>query len=163
MAGFLVGWVFELETDFVHDIRKHLPADFSQGCAFEDRSGRRRLELRPDGTARVPAGYSWDGCSPKFLVWDCALGIPDGVPNRLTRKPKAYYASLLHDAMYQFQDVGLAELLPREKCDLIFLELLTRDDFQPARFYYRVVRMLGGVFRRFTHWKRSYNGRKVPL
>ena len=75
---------------------------FDQDWAFADRAGVVRLILRTDGTMTVTAGYAWDGCTPKCCVLDLSIGVPDGVVNADTGKPKTYYASLIHDALYQF-------------------------------------------------------------
>ena len=161
MSELAVRWIFELDADYVYDLRHYLPPDWSEGCAFIDRKGHRRLEIHPDGTARVPAGYAWDGCTPKLTLFDIVLGTPDGIPNQVTRKPKAYYASLMHDALYQFLDADLP--LSRAQADGVFLEILTRDRFAPRPIYYAAVRMLGGVFRLCSRWKRSYAGKRIPL
>jgi hypothetical protein len=161
MSQLSVKWIFVLNQDFVFNVRSHLPKDFSRGCAFVDRSGKRRLELHPNGDAKVLANYAWDGCTPKFAIWDIVFGTPDGIPNNKTTKPKTYYASLLHDVLYQFLDVDLP--MSRANADRIFLELLTRDGFGPKWVYYAAVRILGGGFRFFTRWKRSYAGKRVPL
>jgi len=161
MSQFTVKWVFELAENYSINIKQHLPVDFKEGCAFEDRSGKRRLEIYPDGTLVVLANYAWDGCTPKFCIWDIVLGTPDGVPNSKTRKPKAYYASLVHDVLYQF--LSVRSPVTRSHADSIFLELLTRDGFGPRWIYYAAVRVFGGAFRHFTHWKRSYAGRKTTL
>jgi hypothetical protein len=92
---------------------------------------------------------------------DIVIGTPDGIPNEKTGKPKAYYASLLHDVLYQFLDVDLP--LSRAQIDHVFLDVLTRDCFAPRWLYYAAVRCFGGLFRCFTHWKRSYAGTRVPL
>lgn len=161
MSELAVRWVFVLDEDYVYNLREHLPADWNEACAFVDRSGRRRLEIHRNGDARVLADYAWDGCTPKFSLFDIVFGVPDGIPNRITRKPKAYYASLLHDALYQFLDADLP--LSRAQADRVFLELLTRDRFAPRPIYYAAVRVFGGLARLFTRWKRSYAGRRVPL
>lgn len=161
MSQFAVKWIFILDSEFSYSIRPHLPTDFGAGCAFEDRSGTRRLEIYPDGTAKVLADYAWDGCTPKFALWDILLGTPDGVPNIKTKKPKTYYASLMHDALYQFLDAGMP--FSRAAADHIFFELMKRDNFGPRLAYFAAVRVFGGVFRLFTRWKRSYRGRMVPL
>ena len=161
MSEFAVRWIFLLDGDYVYNIRSHLPSDWNTGCAFIDAKGHRRLEIHPNGDARVLAGYAWDGCTPKFSLFDVVIGTPDGVPNQTTKKPKAYYASLMHDALYQFLDVELP--LSRVQADRVFLELLTRDRFAPRRIYHVAVRAFGGVFRLFTRWKRSYAGRRVSL
>lgn len=161
MSKFAVKWIFVLDADYTIDLKAHLPPDFSQACAFEDRSGKRRLEIYPDGTAKILARYAWDGCTPKYAIWDIVLGIPDGVPNSITEKPKAYYASLVHDVLYQFLDADLP--FTRSGADRIFLEILTRDGFAPRWVYYAAVRIFGGGFRLFTRWKRSHKGRRVGL
>lgn len=158
---FRLKWIFVLETDYEINAKRYLPSDFTVGRAFEDRSGQRRLEVYPDGTVKVLAQYTWDGCTPKFALWDIAFGTPDGVPNHNTKRPKAYYASLIHDALYQFLDVDLP--FSKANADQIFLDILTRDEFAPRKLYYAAVRIFGGMFRRFTRWKRSYNGRSVRL
>jgi hypothetical protein len=161
MSELAVRWVFVLEADYVYNLRHHLPPDWNESCAFVDRNGRRRLEIHANGDARVLARYAWDGCTPKFTLFDIVLGVPDGVPNRVTTKPKAYYASLMHDVLYQFLDARLP--LSRAQADRVFLELLTRDRFAPRPIYYAAVRLLGGLARLFTRWKRSYAGKRVPL
>ena len=161
MSQFTVKWIFILDKDFVFNVRQHLTPDFSEGCAFVDRNGKRRLEIHANGDAIVLAGYSWDGCTPKFAIWDIVFGTPDGIPNSKTTKPKAYYASLLHDALYQFLDANLP--MSRAGADRVFLEILARDGFGPRRVYYTAVRLFGGMSRRFTRWKRSYAGNRVSL
>ncbi len=161
MSQFAVKWVFKLDADYVYNLRRHLPADWNSGAAFLDSKGHKRLEIHPNGDARVLAGYAWDGCTPKFSVFDIVFGTPDGIPNERTGKPKAYYASLLHDVLYQFLDAQLP--LKRAQIDLVFLEILARDSFAPRRVYYQAVRWFGWLFRYFTRWKRSYAGTRVSL
>jgi hypothetical protein len=161
MSTFSVRWIYILETDFVCNLSRHLPADWNEACAFEDARGCRRLEIYPNGDARIFAGYAWDGCTPKFALCDIVLGIPDGVPNEVTQQPKAYYASLVHDVLYQFLDAQLP--LSRAQADSVFLELLTRDHFAPRFVYYVAVRCLGGLMRLFTRWKRGYAGKCIAV
>lgn len=161
MSAFTLPWIFRLDKNHSYSIRKHLPPDWNEGWAFYDSGGRRRLEIHPDGTAVVLATYTWDGCTPKIALFDIPFGIPDGIPNEKTRKPKAYYASLMHDVLYQFLEVQLP--LTRKQVDTIFLELLEESDFAPRQIYYAAVRVFGDVFRRFTLWKRSYAGKRTPL
>jgi hypothetical protein len=161
MSELALRWVYVLDADYVYSVRAHLPPDWNESCAFLDAKGKKRLEIDARGEARVLAGYAWDGCTPKFSVFDILVGTPDGVPNQLTKKPKAYYASLLHDVLYQFLDAGLP--MSRAQADRVFLEILARDRFAPRLFYYGVVRALGGLFRLFTRWKRGYAGKRVAL
>ena len=161
MSELAIRWIYVLDEEYVYNLRHHLPTEWHDGCAFVDRDGHRRLEIHPNGDAHVLANYAWDGCTPKFTVFDLVFGIPDGVPNQITKKPKAYYASLLHDVLYQFLDANLP--LSRVQADRVFLEILVRDRFAPRPIYYLAVRLFGGVFRLFTRWKRSYAGKCVPL
>jgi hypothetical protein len=161
MSALGLKWIYVLDADYAWPSGR----TFTGEWAYEDSSGTRRLEIRKSGELRVLGGYAWDGCTPKFSFWDICVGTPDGVPNSGTRKPKAYYASLLHDALYQFSIVGLpAPLDRRDEIDRIFLELMKRDGFAPRHFYYRAVRVFGGLFfHAYTRHKRGYRGRRVPL
>ena len=87
-------------------------------------------------------GYAWDGCSPKFNILDIFLiGTPDGRINVNTGRPVTYYASLIHDALYQFRkDIGIK----RKIADKVFLYYL--GDFQLRYIYYAAVRVFGGIF-----------------
>ena len=161
MTVLTVRWIYILDQDFVHSILHLLPPGWNKGYAFYDKKGRLRLEINPDGSARVLAGYAWDGCTPKFSIFDILIGTPDGAPNHQTKKPKTYYASLLHDVLYQFLELNPD--VPRPAADRAFLELLTRDEFAPKRVYYIAVRIFGGLSHLFTRWKRSYEGKRVPL
>lgn len=154
-------WIYVLDQDYSYNVKSHLSNECANGCAFEDERGKRWLEIYPDGTAKVLAEYAWDGCTPKYALWDIALGTPDGVPNIKTKKPKAYYASLIHDVLYQFLDADLP--IKRAGADRIFLELLTRDGFGPRWIYFAAVRVFGAISRLFSRWKRSHHGKRVPL
>ena len=161
MSVLALKWIFVLDDDYVWSSGRR----FAEDGAYEDGSGKRRLEIRRNGEIRVLKGYAWDGCTPKFSLWDICVGTPDGVPNAVTKKPKAYYASLLHDALYQFSIAGLpAPLNDRAEIDRIFLEILERDAFAPRKLYYWAVRAIGGgFFHLYTRRKRGYRGRKVEL
>jgi hypothetical protein len=161
MSTAAVRWIYVLEDDFVHNISHHLPGGWNQNYAFLDKKGTRRLEIHANGDAKVIKGYAWDGCTPKFSVFDILIGTPDGVPNERTKRPKTYYASLVHDVLYQFMDINPD--VPKAKADRIFLELMTRDGFAPRHVYFVAVTIFGGLSHRFTRWKRSYEGRRVSL
>ncbi len=64
------------------------------------------FRLSKDGAVVVKGthykGYAWDGCSPKFKIKDWYFGTWEGVLNFDTGQNKTYYASLIHDAFYQF-------------------------------------------------------------
>lgn len=105
------------------------------------------LVIEKDGKVFIPKGYSWDGCSPKFNFLDLLFGTPDGAINPETKKPMTYYASLIHDAIYQYKiDVDISRL----ETDLLFGMILKDDGFLWTNTYYRCVRMFGGFY---GEWK----------
>lgn len=151
-----VRWRYRLEKDYSWQSGYQLDQDW----AFEDRRGTVRLILRADGTITVTAGYAWDGCTPKFCVLDLSVGVPDGAVHADTGQPKTYYASLIHDALYQFLPDGLP--LNRSQADRCFLRLMTRDEFALRYLYYAAVRVFGDLFRRGGRQIRKPRGRRVP-
>ena len=107
------------------------------------------LRLESDGNLTVKGanpnadGYAWDGCSPKFAFLDQVVGTPDGVIDPATEQRKTYYASLFHDALYQFgKEAGVS----RSEADTVFLELMRQSDFLWSFVYYLIVRALGWLF-----------------
>lgn len=106
-----------------------------------------RLRLYAKGTIEVIASHSepfaWDGCTPKFIWKDIVLGTPDGVIDFRTDKPKTYYASLFHDALYQFAP---RDQVTRKQADLIMLDEMNRVDFKLAKTYYFFIRVFGWYF-----------------
>ena len=156
-----INWVYVLDSDEEVNVLSFLPQGFHSNYAFEDSSGQRRFEIFANGTIRVLKNYAWDGCTPKFAIWDLLIGTPDGAPNHHTKHPKTYFASLFHDVMYQFMDEGSP--ITKAAADRIFLHLLTRDGFAPRHVYYWAVSTFGGMFHQITKRKRKYNGRCTPL
>jgi hypothetical protein len=101
------------------------------------------LEVSTDGVVTVKSngtGYSWDGCTPKFSLFDIAVvGIPDGHIDVRTMKPFTYRASMVHDALYQYLD---SVPVSKRDIDLLFLEML--GDFRLRYIYYFAVKYFGG-------------------
>lgn len=101
------------------------------------------LEVSKKGCIIVKAndtGYAWDGCTPKWSFLDLGIiGAPDGHIDYRTGKPYTYYASLVHDALYQYLDS-----VPVKKAliDKLFLKML--GDFRLRNLYYYCVRHFGG-------------------
>ena len=87
-------------------------------------------------------GYAWDGCTPKFNIFDLFLvGTPDGRTIVNTGKPITYYASLIHDILCQYaKDIGIK----RKQADKVFLVYL--GDFNLRYLYYVAVRIFGILF-----------------
>ena len=93
----------------------------------------------------IRKGYSWDGCSPKFTILGVLrIGIPDGIIDSRTGKQSCYYASLYHDALYQFK-IG-----KRSIADTMFLEVMKKANFPLAYVYWFLVRSISWFF-----WKRN--------
>ena len=101
------------------------------------------MRLEEDGTLTIKAtpdrGYAWDGCTPKWAFLDQIWGVPDGVVDFDTEKRKAYYASLYHDALYQF---GKEAGVRRKEADDLFLEIMGESKFLWRYVYYGAVRSL---------------------
>lgn len=136
-------WKFRLPDDYYYYCCK-FPA--KKTVSFADDTGKVRLEILHQGIIKVNAGYAWDGCSPKFKIGDLMLlGTPDGVPDPATGLPKTYYASLVHDALYQFMDDPRMPY-SRKEMDEIFHDILIDVGFSFSNLYYYGVRCFGGVF-----------------
>ncbi|MDD5439347.1 MAG: DUF1353 domain-containing protein [Candidatus Omnitrophica bacterium] len=107
------------------------------------------FKLEPDGSMTVKGthgnGYSWDGCSPKWKLNDMFFGTPEAVLNYATRKSKTYYASLVHDVLYQFSR-DIRYLVMRKQADREFYTILKRDGFKMALLYYWGVRSFGWIW-----------------
>lgn len=121
-------------------------------------SGLKCLKIERSGRITVFTGYAWDGCTPKFSLGGVLIfGTYDGdlvgnsAPPELRGEKAAYYASLVHDALYQF--LGELELHGLTKCDadLIFFELLKATRFGPRLLYFRAVDLFGHGWRKVVH------------
>lgn len=134
-------WIFKLDQDF------SLQTDW-KGIDFQ----ARWLRIREDGLLTIPAGYAWDGCSFKLSVLDLfIIGTPDGIIDIVTMKPRTYYASLVHDVLYQYYGY---HGIPRIEIDRNFRFMLRKSHFALASVYYRAVRLLGGLgFMRPMVWE----------
>jgi len=152
-----VDWLYRLDRTFTWESGLVVPHDL----AFRDKQGVIRLVIETSGRITVMRGYAWNGCSPKFCVLDILIGTPDGVVHAGTGKPKAYYASLVHDALYQFLPV--AAPVTRRDADRCFLRLLAASDFKPRYVYWLAVRVLGWVVRLGKQRVRQWEGAREAL
>jgi len=100
------------------------------------------LHINIWGTVTIPKGYSWDGCSPKFVWKDLILGTPDGT-NRGDGLPATYHASMVHDALYQYKSTVP---VTRKQADQLFYEMLKERGFYWAKIYYIAVRAFGWIY-----------------
>jgi hypothetical protein len=142
-----VSWVFELDKDYDWKSSEN-PISLPYTLECYDTNQILRLIIYKDGTLLVKSTYAWNGCTPKFCFFDILIGTPDGVVHKKSRKPKAYFASMVHDALYQFipdfpEEVG--KIVTRRVADACFLEILKRDEFILRRIYWLAVRIFGGL------------------
>jgi hypothetical protein len=118
-----------------------------------------RLIIEKGGRITITEGYAWNGCSPKMPFLDLLIGTPDGAVYKVTGRPKAYFASLVHDALYQFLDAGSP--VSRRQADDAFLRLLQASRFRLAWIYWAAVRVGGWMVWKATDVKREWNGTAV--
>ncbi len=126
-------WVFKLENNFC------VPSELV-GYEFNSQW----LQIDKVGTIEIRKGYVWDGCTFKKSVLDIFIvGTPDGIIDIETLKPKTCYASLVHDALYQYYGYHGVR---RRDIDRLFLTMMRKKKFKPALLYYLAVRVFGGLF-----------------
>lgn len=127
-------WIFKIHSDFQFQ-------SIHRDKSFDSKW----LRLEPDGTVTVKAngsGYAWDGCTPKISILGLfILGTPDGHIDIETEKPITYFASMVHDAFYQYlEDVPVS----KRDIDRQFYLMLKERGFPLARLYYMAVDRFGG-------------------
>ena len=119
------------------------------------------MKIDDQGTITVKGGkddgYAWDGCSPKWNFIDLIIGTPDGRFDFATDKQITYYASMIHDALYQYKD---DIKLSRKEVDILFKLNLKRSAFKLSGIYYFFVRCLGGCYGKWAT-KKSMNGIRI--
>lgn len=126
-------WIYRLDRELV------VQTDLT------DRPFKARwLRVDREGTITIPAGYAWDGCTPKLSFFDLfVIGTPDGIIQVKTGLPRTGRGSLVHDALYQYM---AWHEFSRAEVDRLFLDLMRRDDFLLSRAYWLAVRLFGGLF-----------------
>ena len=126
-------YIYKITEDFHHQ------TDWTLDAPFE----AQWLAISCAGLITVKAnatGYAWDGCSPKWSVLDlCVVGTPDGQIDLRTGKPYTYYATLVHDVLYQYFD---SVPVPKSAIDTLFLQMM--DDFKLRKLYYYPVKWWAG-------------------
>jgi hypothetical protein len=119
------------------------------------------LSLDPSGMLAIEKDYAWNGCSPKFEVFEMVFGTPEGalpedheqqeIQDNLDslgytdfdwQMPKTYYGSLVHDALYQINN-DQRGIVSRLEVDKLFYRILKAYNFLPAPLYYQVARLFG--------------------
>lgn len=132
-----VRWLYRAEASFSWESGIAVPAD----QVFFDSGGKVRLIIETTGRITVTRGYAWNGCSPKICVLDLLIGTPDGVVSAATGRPKTYFASMVHDALYQFLRAGSP--ITRAQADRCFLRLMADSEFALRHVYWLAVRAVG--------------------
>ena len=157
MSADVAKWLYRIDANYTWTSPFKQDADY----AFFDARGRLRLLIERNGAITVTHDYTWNGCSPKFHMLDLLFGTPEGVVNARTGQRKTYYASLVHDALYQF----LADDLPltRAQADRCFLALLRESAFLLAPLYWGFVRLFGGLVHFATRRWRDWDGSRMRL
>ena len=149
-----VSWLYQSDACYTWDSGFPIAADL----VFYDSSGAVRLIIEAGGKVTVTRGYAWNGCSPKFCLFDITFGTPDGVVHKRTGRPKTYFASMVHDALYQFLDAGSP--VTRRQADQAFLRLMADSEFS-RRAYWLAVRLFGWLVWRGKKAKRDWRGRSA--
>lgn len=92
---------------------------------FNDQDGTKRMVITRYSIT-IFKGYAWDGCSPKWRLFNKWIGTPDF--------PETILASLIHDALRQFEST---EYFPfsRDYQDDIFFYILKESNFKWASVY----------------------------
>lgn len=103
-------------------------------------------EISPNGILHVYEGYSWDGCSPKYKVFDkYIVGVWDGTEHPVTGEQKLKYPSLVHDCLCQMFHGKKEDLkfYTRKHIDVIFCNEMKMWDvsFIQRKTYYYAVRL----------------------
>ncbi|MCB0804935.1 MAG: DUF1353 domain-containing protein [Bacteroidales bacterium] len=142
--GAIKVWKFVHQQDFSYqtDLLRNRKCDYTW------------LSITEDGTITVKgshkSGYAWDGCTPKWNLFHITWGNFDGMIKKFgpkDYKPYTYYASMVHDLLYQYKRCAP---VTRKETDKIFLHMLRDAGFMWAGLFYFGVRAFGWVF---SGWK----------
>jgi hypothetical protein len=116
-------WKFVHQKDYTYQTDLLINRD----CDFE------WLSISNDGTIKVKGshanGYAWDGCTPKFNLLHITWGNFDGKIKKFEKgdyKPYTYYASMVHDILYQYKRCAP---VTRKEADKIFYQMLKEAGF----------------------------------
>jgi len=152
-----IKWLYLSERNYSWESAFDIPED----RIFYDSSWKVRLILEKGGRITVTRGYAWNGCSPKICVFDLLIGTPDGVANARTGRPKTYYASMVHDALYQFLTVDSP--ISRRQADKAFLILMAESEFSLRWIYWAAVRAFGWLVWKAKSKRRQWGGRGISV
>ena len=137
-------WKFVHHEDYTYN-SKILQNRF---CDFNWLSISKNGDIKVKGSYKK--GYAWDGCTPKKNLLHITWGNFDGRLKRFGKgdyKPYTYYASMIHDILYQYKRCAP---ITRLEADRILYIMLKDSGFMWAWAYYIGVRLLGWWF---SGWK----------
>lgn len=152
-----VEWLYRADTAFSWDSGLAIDDD----RVFYDERGTVRFIIEQTGRMTVTSGYAWNGCSPKVCILDLLVGTPDGVVHVRTGRPKTYFASMVHDALYQFLQADSP--ISRRQADACFLRLMAESEFSLRWVYWAAVRLFGRAAWLATKAKRGWRGSSVDV
>jgi len=152
-----VKWLYRNEENFSWQSNLKVNQDY----VFRDKKGKIRLIIGDDGKLTITKGYTWNGCSPKICILDLFIGTPDGAVYAPTGKPKTYYASMVHDALYQFLDAEVP--ITRAQADKCFLQLMEESEFVLSGIYWFAVHTFGHLFWKGKRKARQWRGEAISV
>lgn len=96
--------------------------------------------LEPSGDLYIYKEYSWDGCTPKWILGSFTIGIWDGRGSG--EHQELYEASMIHDILCQMIRLDVDGFGYTQKdIDKIFYNKAKGSGFPLPRTYYSFVRM----------------------
>ena len=109
-------------------------------CELYSRSGKLLARLCPTGMLYVYEGYSWDGCTPKWLIGGYSVGVWDG-RYRGCVYPELFESSMIHDVLCQMICCESCNFgYSQKEVDQIFFYYSKKSGFMFPTLYYWGVR-----------------------
>jgi len=105
-----------------------------------------QFKLTKFGLLMLKKSFTWNGCSPKIVVFGMVFGTPEGVIDESTGESKTKVASGVHDLLLTYKKELKKIGITKKKIDQEFYCQLKKTGFESARLYYRAVRLLGFLF-----------------
>jgi len=107
-------------------------------CVFRDTHGTQWAQIH-EGHIHIAVGYAWNGCSPKRYIGFPPIGKWFGTPDF----DDTIIASLVHDVLFQFAEVGKYSF---DDANYQFICIMEDANFKLADHYFEAVDMFGRKF-----------------
>lgn len=133
-------YLYTLKKDFKYTLPHGFRGRVNGMIRFYDDKFKKLAEIS-DFYITVYSGYSSDGCSPKIKLFNWVVGTPDG-PIQDDGYPQTYWASLIHDVIWQFNEQSPFASLERDK---LFLYMLKKSNWKYSNLYYYAVRLFSKI------------------